>query len=370
MDPLHSSRTYVEIDLHKIRSNFASIADAVKPLGVMAVLKANAYGLGVQPIARCLKEAGAYGFGVAEIREALAIKELGLPVQILGGILPEEIQPAVRHGIVCPITDLAAAQALSAEAGSQQRTVTCHFKIDTGMGRLGILLRDAEEVIAKAVRFPNLKCAGIYSHFPFAYGDYDFSCHQVRAFTQLVERLAAKDIRFEHVHLANSDGIHNIDGSLRAPFNLVRTGINLYGCFDLEGRRTLRLEEVLTLKSKLVAARDLPWGASLGYGRTCRLNKPTRVGTVAIGYADGLPLSMSSKGKVRIRGKDCPILGRISMDYTTVSLDAVPDAQPGDEVICLGDGITVADWAAAKGTITYEIICAIGNRVERRYVGG
>jgi len=338
----------------------------------MAVLKANAYGLGVQPIARCLKDAGAYGFGVAEIREALAIKELGLPVQILGGILPEEIPPAVRHGVVCPITDLATAQALSAEAGRQQHTVTCHFKIDTGMGRLGILLRDAEEVIAKAVRFPNLKCAGIYSHFPFAYGDYDFSCHQVRAFVQLIERLAAKDIRFEHVHMANSDGIHNIDGSLRAPFNLVRTGINLHGSFDIEGRRVLALQPVLTLRTRLTAVRHMPAGAHIGYGCTYRLPRAMPVGTISAGYADGLPLALSNRGYVLIRGRPCPVLGRVSMDYTTVSLEQVLGAEIGDDAICLGgedpNAVSVEDWAQLKGTHPYEIICSIGGRVERRYV--
>ena len=148
----------------------------------------------------------------------------------------------------------------------------------------------------------------------------------------------------------------------------MRTGINLYGCFDLEGRQTVELEEALCLKARLVAVRELPWGSSLGYGRTCRLQEPTRVGTVAIGYADGLPLQLSNHGRLRIRGRDCPILGRVSMDYTTVSLADVPEARPGDDVVCLGDGITVAEWAQAKGTITYEIICAFGNRVQREYV--
>ncbi len=361
-------RVCLEIDLGKIRSNFRIIAEAVEPLEVMAVLKANAYGLGVEPIAARLKEAGACAFGVTELREALAIKELGLPVQVLGGVIADEIPVAVEHGIILPITDLATAQALSAEAQRQGKTPDCHFLVDTGMGRLGILYSEAEQVILEALTLPGLNCCGIYSHFPFAYGDDDFSCHQVAAFTQLLDRLAAQGVKFARVHMANSDGIHNIEGSIRAPFNLVRTGINLYGCFDLEGPRTLQLEEVLTLKSRLVAVRELPLGASLGYGRTHRLAKPTKVGTVAIGYADGLPLSMSNRGKVRIHGRDCLILGRVSMDYTTVSLENVPEAKPGDEVICLGDGITVADWAAAKGTITYEIVCSFGNRVERRYI--
>ncbi len=361
-------RVTLEIDLAQIRANYELIADSVQPLDVMAVLKANAYGLGVTPIAACLKDAGCYGFGVAEINEAVAVKDLGLPVQIVGGVLREELPAAIEYDIITAITDLESAKAASAEAQKQGKEAECHFLVDTGMGRLGILLAQAEEAIAEAVKLPGLRCTGIYSHFPFAYGDYDFSCHQTTAFVQLLDRLAARGITFERVHMSNSDGINNIESANQPPFNMVRTGINLYGCFDEEGRQTLPLKEVLTLKSRLVSVRDMPWGASLGYGRTCRLDKPTKVGTVAIGYADGLPLSMSNSGKVRIRGKDCPILGRVSMDYTTVSLDNVPEAEAGDVVVCLGDGITVADWADAKGTITYEIICSFGNRVQRQYL--
>ncbi|MBN2449813.1 MAG: alanine racemase [Lentisphaeria bacterium] len=362
------ARVTLDIRLGTIRENYRVIAEAVAPLGVMAVLKADAYGLGVQPIAACLKEAGVSWFGVAELREALAIVSLGLPVQILGGVLAEEIPEAVSRGVILPVTDVGTARRISAAAARQGRTAEVHYLIDTGMGRLGIRSEQAEEVIAATVGLPGLRASGIYSHFPHAYGDYDFSCHQVHAFLQLVDRLAQRGITFQHLHMANSDGVHNIDLSRRRPFTMVRTGINLYGCFDMEGRRTLPLREALTLRSRLVAVRDLPWGVSLGYGRTCILDAPTRVGTVAIGYADGLPLAMSGgRGRVMIRGCACPILGRISMDYTTVSLAACPEAQPGDEVICLGDGISVAEWAAAKGTITYEIICSFGNRVQRRY---
>ena len=322
----------------------------------------------MRPIAECLVDAGVGWFGVAELDEAMAIKDFGLPVQIIGGIIADEIPTAVANDVICPITDLPTAKVISAEAMRQGKTAQCHFLIDTGMGRLGILLAHALETIQAAVQLPGLKCSGIYSHFPFAYGDYDFSLHQVSAFTQLLERLADRGVTFEHVHMANSDGIHNIECATQAPFTMARTGINLYGCFDLAGRRTFDLEEVLTLKSRIVGIRDMPWGASIGYGRTYRLDKPTRVGTVAIGYADGLPLGMSGCGKLIVHGKECPILGRVSMDYTTISLEQAPEAQLGDEVVCLGDGITVADWAKAKGTITYEIICSFGNRVRRRYV--
>lgn len=362
------ARVWLEIDLGRIRDNYRAIRDHVAPLKVMAILKANAYGLGVKPIATCLRDAGIGHFGVAELREALAIVDLGVPVLILGGLIEKEIPAVVEAGLEAPIGDLRTARLLSAEAQRQGKTVKCHFVVDTGMGRLGILHDEAEETIAQAVTLPNLTAEGIYSHFPYAYGDYDFSVYQLQTFRNLIERLRARGVCFTWRHLANSDGINNIPTSYTTPFNLVRTGINLYGIFDAVGRQSLSLEPVLKLKARLVAARQLPAGATLGYGLTYQLTRPMRVGTVAIGYADGLPLSMSSRGVLSIRGRPCPILGRVSMDYTTVSLEAVPDAEPGDEVVCLEDNRGVAEWAHVKGTIPYEIICSFGNRVERRYL--
>lgn len=361
-------RVCLEIDLDILRANYRRIAGAVAPLSVMPVLKANAYGLGVRPIAKALAEAGAHSFGVAEVREALALHDLGLPIQVLGGLLAEEIPIVVSEGIIAPITDLATAELLSEEAGRQGRSVQCHFLIDTGMGRLGIPFQQAETVITQATRLPHLEPCGIYSHFPFAYGDYPFTYDQLADFKRLIAILQAQGITFQWRHLANSDGINNIPESYHAPFNLVRTGINLYGVFDLQGRETLDLAPVLSLRTRLIQVRELAKGSTIGYGRTYTLKRNLRVGTISIGYADGLPLAMSNSGYVLIHGKQCPILGRVSMDYTTVSLENVPQATVGDTVTCLGDGITVGDWAHAKKSIPYEVICSIGNRVERRYL--
>jgi alanine racemase len=152
----------------------------------------------------------------------------------------------------------------------------------------------------------------------------------------------------------------------------VRTGINLHGSFDTAGRRTLHVMPVLTLKTRLTAIRTLPAGTGIGYGHTYRLHHATRVGTVSAGYADGLPLALSNRGYLLIHGVPCPVIGRLSMDYTTVSLESVPEAQVGDEVVCLGGtgihALTVEDWAALKNTHPYEIICSFGNRVQRRYL--
>ena len=367
------SRVWLEISLEKLRQNLRRIRESVAPCGVIAVLKANAYGLGVARIAEALAGERIAGFAVAEPREALQLLHLGLPVQILGGMLPEELPATVAAGIIHPIISLDIAREISAEAVRQNRRVECQIKLDTGMGRLGILIQDALPVIREIVRLPNLDCTGLYSHFPVAYrAGEEFTMAQIAGLKGLVDTLAAEGITFTKIHIANSDGINNFPAACQPPFTHVRTGINLHGSFDAEGQRALKLEPVLELKARLISVRDLPAGTSIGYGLTHTLRRDTRVGVVAAGYADGLPLALSNRGYLLVAGELCPVLGRISMDYTTVSLEPVPQARVGDSVTCLGGeglrAITVDQWAQLKNTHPYEIICSFGSRVERRYV--
>jgi alanine racemase len=362
------ARNFLEINLPRISKDYGAICSALAPLEAMSVLKADAYGLGVQEIFKCLKDSGCTKFGVADLEEAAAISGEGHDTYILGDYIAEEVSGIVELDIIAPVTSAAQAEALNLEAEKQNRKVRVQFLIDTGMGRLGIPIDSAYREICRCYQYDNLEFTGIYSHFPYAYGDKGFSNSQVQMMADLLKKLETAGITFEEVHISNSDGIHNISESKEAPFNIARTGINLYGCFDLEGEKTIDLEQVVTLKSRLVAKRTLKEGTSIGYGRTYTLDTEKLVGTVAIGYADGLPISLSNSGFLIIRKKKCPILGRVSMDYTTVDLSSVPDAACGDEVICLSDEIPVSDWAVSAGTITYDIICSIGNRVKRVYV--
>jgi len=360
----------VEISLATLCGNFSKISAAVAPCAVIGVLKANAYGLGVSRIAEALAKTGIYGFGVAELEEALALRSVGLPVQILGGVLPDEIPEAVDSGVVMPITDYRSACMISEESVKRGKTALCHFLIDTGMGRLGILAEHAVAEIIRIVDLPALRCEGIYSHFPMAYSQgSEFTDSQIDRFIEILAVLKDRGIEFRWRHIANSDAINNFPRAYEAPFNAVRTGINLHGSFDVEGRRALSLEPVLTLKTRVASVRTLPAGANIGYGCTYRLPKETAVATISAGYADGLPLALSNRGHVIIRGKPCQVLGRVSMDYTTVSLDQAPDVECGDEVTCLGghgaNAVSVEDWAALKGTHSYEIICSLGTRVRR-----
>ena len=373
-------RVWVEVDLGKLRSNYRKIAAAAKPAKVLCVMKANAYGLGVEPYAAALANTDCAGFGVAEPFEALQLRELlagknggDKPVQILSSILPDEIAPMVEAGVTLPVIDVPTARLISAAAKKLKTTAKVHFKLDTGMGRLGILAKDAPRVIREVKRLPNLDCEGIFSHCPMAYDpENTFTEDQIDLFCAILKDVAKSGIAFKVVHIAASDAINNFPRAAQAPFTQVRTGINLHGSFDPNGKRALKVESVLTLKTRIAQVRDLPAGTTLGYGRTWCLNRTTRVATISAGYADGLPLALTNRGHVLVKGVPCPVIGRISMDYTTVDISHVPDALPGDEVVCLGKvgrhAVTPDDWGALKGTHAYEIICSLGNRVERVYV--
>ena len=367
-------RVQVEIDLAALVRNYARICARVAPLKVLCVLKANAYGLGVERYAQALFAAGCREFGVAEpheARELLRVFRGERPsVQILSSILPDEIAPMVRAGVTLPVTDLATARRISAAAVRAKTTAKVHFKIDTGMGRLGILADEALDVMRAVRALPNLDCEGIFSHCPMAYEPKDpFTKAQIARFKALVAAARQEGFAFRKIHMAASDAINNFPETARAPFTMVRTGINLHGSFDPNGRKALKVEPVLTLKTRVAQVRELPAGTTLGYGRTWCLAQPTRIATISAGYADGLPLALTNRGFVFIGGKRCKIVGRISMDYTTVDVTDVADVKAGDEVICFGrcgdDTITPDDWAALKGTHAYDIICSLGTRVER-----
>ena len=369
-------RVRVEIDLGALVRNYAKIVAHVRPMRVLCVLKANAYGLGVGPYAEALAKAGCRDFGVAEPFEALEL--LGVlrrgrcaaDVQILSSILPDEIAPMVKAGVILPVIDLATAKLISAAARRAKTTARVHFKLDTGMGRLGILAKDALETIRAVKELPALDCEGIFSHCPMAYDPKDpFTKRQVALFKSIVAACAKEGIAFRKVHMAASDAINNFPETARSPFTMVRTGINLHGSFDPNGRKALKVEPVLSLKTRVAQVRELPAGTTLGYGRTWCLAAPTKVATISAGYADGLPLALTNRGFVFIGGRRCKIIGRISMDYTTVDVSDVPDVKPGDEVVCFGacgrDSITPDDWAELKGTHAYDVICSLGSRVQR-----
>lgn len=370
------SRVTLDIDLAVLRDNYRRIAERVAPCGVIAVLKADAYGLGMATIAHGLEDCGIAGIAVATLEEGLAALELGfgVPVIVLGGLLPDEIEPAVEAGLRVPVPSVEAARLIDAAAAKFGREAVVHIPLDTGMGRVGFRADDPATParIAEVAALPHLRLEGMYSHFPMAYpATADFTLGQIALYKRVAEAVEALGVPIPWKHMANSPAVNSFPAAVQPPFTHVRVGLGLHGSFEPEGH-ALGLRSVVTVRTHLAQVRHLPAGATIGYNATYRTPAPMRVGTVAAGYADGVPLALSNRGHVLIRGRACPVLGRVCMDYVNVSLEQVPDAAYGDEVILIGgegsDAITVEDWATLKGTHPYEVLCAISPRVRRRVV--
>jgi alanine racemase len=366
-------RTWLEIDLDAIIANLRMIAGRVAPCKLLAVVKGDAYGMGARQVASAAVESGAVAIlGVATLEEALELVDVPLPKQIISAVLPSEIPEAVRHGFILPVEDAATAEAISAEALRQKRTAPCGLKIDTGMGRLGMLAEQALPAIRKIAALPGLRIAGMFTHLACA-GNLDdpFTIGQIGAIRELAAGLSAAGVVIPELHCAASDAIVNYPESYAAPFTFVRPGTAIYGsCFS--SAPDLPLVPAVSFKSRLIAVRELPAGHSIGYSRLCRLTRPSRIGVVAAGYCDGVKIPLSNRGYMLLNGKYCPVAGRVSMDYTSILLDGCPEAKVGDEVVMIGGSgdarITVEDWARINGTVTQEILCSFAPRVRRCYI--
>ncbi|MBR2723491.1 MAG: alanine racemase [Lentisphaeria bacterium] len=361
-------RVSLEVDIDKLEKNFKTILERVSPAQVMAVVKADAYGLGVQKIAPALKNAGASFFGVADINEALEIAHFNLPVQVLGNLFADEIADAVKIDLICPLNDFKSASRINAVAARQNKVVRGALTIDSGMGRIGMVADSAfDEIVKIKNELKNIEIFGIYSHFATSgkIND-DYTLTQMQKLQCLYGKLKDAGILIPYIYIAASGGIANYQQSYSAPFNLVRAGITMYGYCD-----SWQLEETVQMKARLISVRELPANSSIGYNRLHTLSKKSLVGTIGAGYADGIPLALSNCGHVLVNGIKCPIVGRISMDYTTILLDDVPDAEVGDEVVLFGrqhdSELSIRQWTEKKGTHLHDILCGIGNRVKRIY---
>lgn len=367
-------RSWLEIDLRAVIANMRALAALASPCGLLAVVKGNAYGMGVRHISQAALESGAVArLGVASLEEALEIADIDLPKQILSAVFPEEIAEAVRHGFILPIESFSTAAAISAEAARLGLAAHCEIKIDTGMGRLGIPLAEALRIVPEIVKLPNLRITGMFTHCACAGtpGD-EFTYGQIDGLRQLAASLRKLGIAFADLHCAASEAIMNYPESHQAPFTLVRPGTSIYGCC-FSRNPELKLVPAVSLKGRVIAIRELPAGHSVGYSRLCRLQRPSRLAVLSAGYCDGVKIPLSNRGYALVGGKFCPIAGRVSMDYTTVLLNDDPGVRVGDEAVFIGSQgdarITVEDCARIVGTTTQDILCSLAPRVKREYLG-
>ena len=365
------TRCWAEIDFAALRHNLGVVREAVGPdTTILAIVKADGYGHGMVPVARALQATGEVThFGVASLAEALHLRG-GLPtahVTLLSPALAEERAGVVQHGLLPWISSVAEAGDYARHAAvlSPGEPFPVEIKLDTGMGRMGVLEPEFDALLAAVRRLPALRVAGILTHLPSADEDAAFTAAQLARLAALQARLDLP-VRF---HAQNSAGLL---GYARDGRNLVRPGLMLYGSSPLPAFQD-RLRGVLTLKTRVTLVRTLPAGHGVSYGRTFVTTEPTRVATLAAGYADGYPRHLSNVGaEVLIRGGRRPLLGRVTMDQVMVDVSALPGVEPGEEVVLLGrqggEEILAGELAAKSGTIPWEIFTGLTARVARRYL--
>lgn len=361
--PRASHGTWIEIRLDRYLQNLNTVKKFTEPAQVMAVVKANAYGHGLVEIARSLKDQVAF-LGVSSLYEVLELKEHGIetPIFLFGRLFGQEIAAAVKSGVTLSLSSLEEAQEVSQTAAALKSEVAVHLKVDTGMGRLGIPVRDALPIIEKIAVLPALRLEGIYTHFPNAETADGFMESQYEQFSVLVQELEMRGLSFKWRHAANSAGCLRLKNPV---LNLVRPGLILYGISP-----SGNVQPVLQLKSRIMLLKRLLPGDSVGYGRDFKITEPSTIATLPIGYSHGYPFHLSNKGSILYRGKRFPIAGRVSMDFLCVNLGNHA-ARVGDEVTLLGEegqeSISASEMAKWAGTIPYEIVTRLASRLPRIY---
>ncbi len=368
-------RVWADVDLDALAANLGVIrARAGTSVAVMLVVKADAYGHGAVGIAHHALRCGVRALGVGTSTEALELRAAGIraPILILGTILDEEAPALLMHAVEIGVHSADRCRMLEELGRRRGHRARVHLNIDTGMGRLGVLPERAIDVLAQIRASEHLELAGIMTHASAPSGFRDpHTSAQFAAFERVLARARELDLARGWIHAANSACLFTAPRKL---YDAVRPGIAAYGILPggLQGDNELR--PVLSLKTRVVFLKDLPTGAPVGYGQTWRAPRPSRIATLPIGYNDGLRWHLGNRGEVLVRGRRAPIVGNVSMDYTTIDVTDVPDVSVNDEVTVVGEQggarIDIAEVAAWAGTIPYEITCAVGKRVTRICRGG
>lgn len=375
---MDSRPTIAEIDLAALRHNFEQVQRAVPAgCGILAIVKADAYGHGFMDISRELESLGVTAFGVAFLAEGIQLRKSGIdrPVLILGGVYPGQERKCVGFNLSTAVFSLEQARVLNDTAASLYRKAKIHVKIDTGMGRLGVAAAEAPAFFRELREMKSLELEGIISHFASADELDDdgrrFSERQAAVFAQAVAEARSLGLDPRYVHIANSAAAFGMD----LPFcNLARPGIVLYGALpsgDFEGKLALR--PIMRLRSTVAMLKWVEPGTSISYAR--RYTAPDRrlIASVPVGYADGYSRALTNKGEVLVRGERAPVVGTVCMDWIMIDVTSVPGVAVGDEVTLLGCDrqghcVRAEELAARAGTIPYEIFCGISKRVPRVYL--
>jgi len=362
--------TWLEIDLNAIKNNIKQIK-SMTGTEVMAIIKANGYGHGVFAAAKAAAEAGASWLGVARIEEALNLRAVGIQsnMMVLGYTPPILIPEAIQNDIHVAIYDPDMAQAYVSYAENVKGRLKAHLKIETGMGRLGMAPELAHDFLYAHKDHPKVVVDGIFTHLARAdEPEADSAKQQLAIFTNLLAQLKKADLLPSMIHAANSAGVLNFP---EAYFDMVRPGIAIYGLDPSpETKVPGTFRPALTWKARLTSVRTLPPGHGVSYGSIYITSEEERIGVIPVGYGDGYRRVPGQQ--VIVKGKLVDVVGRVCMDQCMLQLDTIPEARTGDEVVLLGrDGdqeISANDLAARWGTINYEVLCGLADRLPRIYL--
>lgn len=377
-------RTWAEVDVDAIKHNYNIIRQTVrKDADIMCVIKADGYGHGAVFLAKLYEELGADKFAVSNIEEAMQLRESGvkLPILILGFTPAEMAKQLADNDISQAVFTDEYANELSRFAVRDNVNVKIHIKLDTGMSRIGFMYQNTErdaqsiDLIERVCHLPNLIHEGIFTHFALSDEGEDGvvpTTHQLDCFVNAVERLRERGIEFETVHCSNSGAI--IDYK-QANFDCVRAGIILYGLSPSEKLAgKLDLQPAMRIKSVIAQIKTVAAATPVSYGGTFVTDRPTKIATVPIGYADGYTRSLGNRAYMTVRGKKAPVIGRVCMDQVMLDISGIDDVRVGDEVTVIGNGsdnaLSFDDIAKLTGTINYEVVCLVGKRVPRVYLKG
>jgi len=376
-----SSLSCAQIDLDAIAHNLKELRRVAKPSArLMAVIKANAYGHGSLEIARLAADMKVDWLGVANIHEGMVLRKAGirLPVLIFGYTPSHMVQALQSFDLTPSVYSRGMAKALSESLSSLKNPLNIHLKMDTGMGRLGIVvpddLRIQEKTIAEVLAIAGLKglrLQGLYTHFADADSpDKSYTEDQVSRFMKILSGLKASGIVPELAHAANSAAVIDFPES---HLDMVRPGISIYGSYPSQtvDKNKVTLKPAMTLKTKIIQLKNVPEGFKVSYNRTWETKVPTVIATIPMGYADGINRLLSSKAFMLVKGQRAPVAGRVCMDLTMLDVGHIPGVAVEDEVVVFGnqggETLLVEEHAQAASTISYEIFTRIGDRVERIY---
>ncbi len=361
--------TWVEIDIKAILHNIEEARKKLdKSVKICAIIKANAYGHGLIPVAKALQKAGVYALGIADISEAALLRKNGLKLPIINVVsaAPFQIKDIVKYKISQSVSGIKTITALDKEAKKQKTTAKIHIEIDTGMGRLGVHPDNFEKILPKIAGFKNIEMEGVFSHLASADKNMEYTLKQISDFEYASYSVPERVIK----HILNSAGTINFSG---AGFDMARPGLMIYGLHNNnEERKKVNLKPALAWKTKVLEVKNLKKGSSISYGNTYRTKKKTKIAVLAVGYADGYNRMLSNRGEVLIKGKKYRIAGTVCMNLTMVNLGNNSKVKAGDTAVLIGQSgkntLTAEKMADKCGTIPYTIVCGIHRDIKRTYL--